>query len=236
MNAARVSGSTKAALSFLLAGCLMGPVAAMAQSPGAASDTTHTPADTASVAPAVVAPAVTTPPPAATPPPTATSATPPPTAQSAAYANEDAGMFSKGKKRVSVVAGYASSFGNDYLLLGVGVGYFLANGLDVGVDFEGWLLGDPSLYKLSPRIDYVMWRMARIKPYAGAFYRYNFVGGGHSDLSSVGGRAGLFYKGYRGGMAGAGGVWERYLDCENKGYSADNCNVFYPEIFVAMSF
>jgi hypothetical protein len=160
---------------------------------------------------------------------TQATATPPP-----AQSTQDAGMFSKGRRRVSIVGGWAHSFGQDYLLLGVGVGYFLANGLAVGLDFEGWLLNDPTVYKLTPRADYVLWKMPRIKPYAGAFYRWNFISGGFDDLNSIGGRAGAFYKGTRGGMAGAGFVYERYLDCNEQIY--DSCNVYYPEIFFAVSF
>jgi len=143
-------------------------------------------------------------------------------------------MFSKGNKRVNGTIGWGSSFGSDYLLLGIGAGYYLANGLDVGLDFEGWLIGDPTVYKLSPRADYVLWKMKRIKPYAGAFYRWNFIGGGIDDKNSMGGRAGAFYQS-RGGrsMAGAGVVYERYLDLDERVGSSD---VVYPEIFVSVSF
>ena len=119
------------------------------------------------------------------------------------------------------------------LLVGIGASYFIRNGLQAGLDFEGWFLGDPTIYKLSPRVDYVAWRMQRIKPYAGAFYRWNFIGGGIDDKSSLGGRVGAFYKGDRGGMAGAGVVYERYLNLDNRFGSSD---VFYPEFFFAVSF
>ena len=119
----------------------------------------HTPAPAATTAPAVTTPPATPPPAATTPPPATTTAT----ASSAAPA-QSAGMFSKGNKRLTGTLGWGHSFDTDYLLLGIGAGYYLANGLDVGVDFEGWLIGDPSIYKLSPRADYVLWKMKRIKP------------------------------------------------------------------------
>jgi hypothetical protein len=76
-----------------------------------------------------------------------------------------------------------------------------------------------------------MWKSPRIKPYVGAFYRYTFVDG-YDDQGSVGGRVGMFYKGVRGGMAGVGAVYERYLDIPEP-FDSD---VIYPEIFVAVSF
>jgi hypothetical protein len=204
-----------AVASAVIVGCFI-PITAMAQ---AAADTT--------AADSVVA----TPPAAtATPPP------PPPaqvTATAAAPAkSSEAGMFSKGRRRVSGTIGWGSSLGDDYLLVGLGVGYFVSNGLGVGVDFEGWFIGDPRMYKISPRADYVLWKAQRMKPYAGVFYRYSFVGEGIDDQSSMGGRTGVFYKGARGGMAGAGVVYERYLDVPD----AFDDDVLYPEVFIAVSF
>lgn len=213
---------SEVALGMMVAGCLVMPVAALAQtSPGSTqrdSATVVTPAptplDTAKVVPPATTPAVVTSPPA--------------------QPRQNAGMFSKGRKRVSVTGGWSHSLGEDYLLVGVGAGYFLANGLDVGVDFEGWFFGNPTVYKLSPRADYVMWKSPRMKPYVGGFFRRTFITGGAEDLNSLGGRAGVFYKGTRGGMVGAGAVYERYLNCDDTLYSS--CDTFYPEIFFAVSF
>jgi hypothetical protein len=228
------TGSTLAAILLLAAGCVV-PMMAMAQAPpdttASGGTITQTPApDTAAVhtAPPPATPPATTPPPSST---VQVSSAPPPVKSQAPP--EDAGMFSKGRKRVSVVAGWAHSFDDDYLLLGIGAGYFIRNGVDVGMDLEGWFIGDPQIYKLSPRIDWVLWRMQRIKPYAGAFYRWNFIGGGFDDKNSLGGRAGAFYKGGRGGMAGAGVVYERYLNLDDRLGSSD---VVYPEFFFAVSF
>lgn len=194
-------------------GCFL-PIAAMAQ---AVDSTSTAPKDSLLAPPPGVAPA-TTPPPAATPAP------------QPAAARTDAGMFSQGRRHVNGTVGWGSSFGQDYLLVGLGVGFYVRNGLNVGLDFEGWFLGEPTMYKISPRADYVMWRAPRIKPYVGAFYRWNFVSD-FDDQSSLGGRAGAFYKGTRGGMAGAGVVYERFLSDV-----FDDRDVIYPEIFVAVSF
>ena len=219
MSAGAVAKRAAVTLSMLVAGVVVMARAAMAQAPPSDSSAVAKP-DSTAAAPVAA-------PPAATPAPAHT--TPPPAAPA-----KSAGMFSKGNKRLSGTVGWSHSFGNDYLLVGVGAGYYLANGLDVGLDFEGWFIGSPTVYKLSPRVDYVMWKMKRIKPYAGAFYRWNFIGGGYNDVSSLGGRAGAFYQS-RGGrsMAGAGVVYERYLNLDERLGSSD---VVYPEFFVAVSF
>src|SRR5262245_25848505 len=246
MQGRRSSRGSRLLLGILLAGLLAVPVAAMAQSdptqtpPGTIPSTTPTttpsdtaavvptitaPSDTAAVVPTTTAPAVT---PATTPsdtaapvPATTAPAVTPAPAPEPTY-HEDAGMFSKGRKRITITGGWGQSFDDDYLLLGIGFGYFMANGLDVGVDFEGWLLGEPHVYKLSPRIDYVAWQLPRLKPYFGAFYRRSFVTDDLEDLDSLGGRAGAFYRGGRGGMAGAGVVYERYMNYnDSMGGSAD---------------
>ena len=161
------------------------------------------------------------------PPPPA----PPAAASQSSVPPRDPGFFAKGRRRVSITGGWASSFDDDYLLLGIGVGYFVANGLQVGVDFDAWLMGSPTIYKLSPRADYVLWQMPRLHPYAGGFYRWNFVADNQDDLSSYGGRAGAFYQGTRGGMAGAGVVYEHYVDCKY-----GDCDEVYPEVFFAAFF
>ncbi len=40
-------------------------------------------------------------------------------------------------------------------MLGVGVGYFFVNGLEVGLDYEAWVAATPSLQRLSPEARYV---------------------------------------------------------------------------------
>jgi hypothetical protein len=211
----RIPRSAGGVLAFaVILGCFL-PFTATAQT---ADSATVAPTDTLLAPPPGVTQAT------ATPVVTTTPAPPP------AAPREDAGMFSQGRRRVTGTVGWGSSLGSDYLLVGVGLGYFIRNGLDVGVDFEGWFLGDPTMYKISPRADLVMWRSPRLKPYVGAFYRWNFISD-FEDENSLGGRAGAFYRGTRGGMAGAGVVYERFLSDR-----FEDRDVIYPEVFIAVSF
>ncbi len=141
--------------------------------------------------------------------------------------------FSSGTKRLSVVVGNGYAFDNSYLLIGVGAGYFIANGLDLGLDFEYWTGASPSITKVSPRLDYVFNAGSSLRPYAGVFYRRTMIEG-LNDLDSIGGRAGLYFMSGKSVYVGAGLVYESYLSCDTATYSS--CSDTYPEIVVAFSF
>ena len=168
-----------------------------------------------------------TPTPAAAP--EATSAAAP--AAAPAPAKRDA--FSSGTTRLSVVVGNGYAFDNSYVLIGVGAAYFIANGLDLGLDFEYWTGSDPGITKVSPRLDYVFNTRSVLRPYAGVFYRRTMIEG-LNDLNSIGGRAGLYLMSGKGVYVGADVVYESYLSCDSAKYSS--CSDTYPEITVAFSF
>ena len=54
-----------------------------------------------------------------------------------------AGPFSRGGVRLSLLVGWGSTVADDYLILGGGLGYFILDGLEVGLDYEAWFLGRP---------------------------------------------------------------------------------------------
>ena len=215
--------------------------------------TTPAPPDTVAVpdsvaAPAAPAPAAATPapaaaaPPAQTAPPPATApaaqTTPPPATAPAAQTapppakTEPSGPFDRGRTRASFTAGWGRSFGDDYLLVGVGLGRFIKTGLAVGLNFESWIGSDPGVNKLTPRVDYILTRMVRLTPYVGAFYTRSFIQD-YDDLSSLGGRVGV-YRGRGRASYGVGGVYENYLDCDESTYG--DCSSWYPEVFVSTTF
>jgi hypothetical protein len=114
----------------------------------------------------------------------------------------------------------------------VGYGYYLVNGLELGVDAQFWLSGDPSITKISPQIRYVFTQPKTVKPYLGAFYRRTFIDG-FEDLDSIGYRAGLNIMGQGNFYFGAGVVYEQYQDCNESIVS--NCSDTYPEILFSFS-
>jgi hypothetical protein len=208
------------------------PPPATAPAAGAAGTTGTTPQATPSTTPPPAQAAPSTAPPASAPA-TQSAQTPPPAAQSSAPPARRE-PFTKGTTRVSITGGWGRSFDEDYLMLGIGAGRFIANGLNIGLDFEAWMLGDPGVFKISPNVNYVLaGRARRTKPYVGGFWRRTMIEDA-DDLSSVGGRAGAYFKGAGPVMIGGGAVWENYLDCEEKGY--ESCSQVYPEFLISASF
>jgi hypothetical protein len=143
-----------------------------------------------------------------------------------------AGPFSQGSQSVSIVAGAGSAFGDDYIILGGGYGYYLIDGLELGIDAQFWLSGDPSITKVSPQIKYVFTQPRTVKPYVGAFYRKTFIED-LDDLDSAGYRAGLNFMGRGNFYFGAGFVYETYRDCTETVYN--DCSDTYPEILFAFT-
>lgn len=140
------------------------------------------------------------------------------------------GPFEQGKVRVGFYGGAGSNYGQTYLILGGGGGYFLMDGLEIGADFEGWLLEDPTIWKLTPQIRYVLWQLEPVRPYLGAFWRQTYIGDPYEDFSSYGGRVGVAYKSGRNYLA-VGVVYEKYNDCVS-----GDCDSTYPEFAFWLSF
>jgi hypothetical protein len=144
----------------------------------------------------------------------------------------DPGPFKQGKIRVGFYGGAGSTYGQTYFILGAGVGYYLLNGLEAGVDVEGWLLQDPTFWKVTPQVRYVLWQISPIRPYVGAFWRKTFVGGDiWPDFDSYGARGGIAYR-KGGSYLAVGVVYEKFNDTVFEG---DNY-VVYPEIAFWLSF
>jgi len=143
-----------------------------------------------------------------------------------------AGPFAKGSKRVNFLAGMGSSYNQSYLILGGGLSYFVADGLSLGLGAEGWLLQDPTFWKVSPEARYTFWKMKKFKPYVGAFYRYTFMSDSYEDYESWGGRAGVAYR-KGGSYISLGVVHEMYLDCNSDLW---DCSSTYPEMSFWFSF
>jgi len=144
--------------------------------------------------------------------------------------------FSKNSTSVGVVLGSGSAFNDNYVILGVGVGYYVVRGLEIGIDVQHWFSGDPSITKVSPKITYVFTQPKVIKPYVGAFYRRTYFGDFNGisidDQDSFGYRAGAYFSTDNRLYIGGGIVYEEYKDCD----PSYDCSTTYPEILFMVSF
>lgn len=147
--------------------------------------------------------------------------------------NTVAAPFDRGSQTASLMLGSGSSFRENYVIVGGGYGYYLLDGLELGIDAQAWVGGTPKIYKLSPQVKYVFDISSEIRPYAGAFYRRTYIEG-RDDLNSSGYRAGLLFMGEKGTYFGAGYVFENYQDCSTTLFR--DCSTNYPEILFSVSF
>jgi hypothetical protein len=145
----------------------------------------------------------------------------------------DRDPFSGGSMRASVLVGNGYAFDESYLVIGVGFGYYVAKGLELGLDIESWTSGTPGITKISPALRYVVPTNSTVRPYLGAFYRWTMIDN-YDDLNSIGGRAGVYFVSGRGSYFGAGVVYENYLSCDEAVYRS--CTDTYPEIIFAIAF
>lgn len=139
--------------------------------------------------------------------------------------------FAQGRVRLSAFLGAASGFDNTYFMLGVGVGYFVLPGLELGAQFDEWLGPSPNVTRVAPEIKYVFNIIDSVKPYIGGFYRHWFVSSDVDDLDTAGGRAGLIIITSPHAYFSAGAAYERVIStCES------DCSYWFPEVGLALTF
>jgi hypothetical protein len=140
--------------------------------------------------------------------------------------------FAAHRARASIGAGVSASGSETYLQLGFGVGYFLTDGLQLGVDTSLWFIGDPTFINLTPGLTYVFYMVPIFKPYVGGFYRHAFVFD-FDDLDSIGARGGVYLV-EDPLFIGLGLVYEHWLSCEDNRFV--DCDQVYPEATLGFSF
>jgi len=151
-----------------------------------------------------------------------------------AFADDDASgtPFDRGRVGVMLSVGEQSAFGYNHVALGVGAGYFVADGLELSAFALHEFGSGPSIDEVSPAIRYVAQPLVGrwpVIPYAAVFYNHWFLGGGFSDLDSVGGRAGLLTL--RGRLVvGLGIAVEHVVSTCNE------CNYVYPDVTFGFTF
>lgn len=150
-----------------------------------------------------------------------------------ANAAGDAGPFRQGSMRMSIMIGSGRAFQQDYTILGAGLGYYVADGIEAGVDVESWQGNDPRITRLSPQVLYVHPMAGNAKPYAGVFYRRASISQ-YRDLNDAGGRAGLLFLYGSKAYLGVGLAYESHLNCDRTVY--DSCADTYMELRLAIMF
>jgi len=153
-----------------------------------------------------------------------------------------ADSFVAGSKSIGITVGSGSVSYNggllvgtnveNYFIVGISADYFIIDDLAVGLGYQGWFGGTPSIQQVSLPVTYYVPTQTKYRPYFGAFYRYTYINSdSYDNYSSVGGRAGvavLFQNGY----AGLGWVQEVYLN----GDSTSDSTSGYPEAVIGFSF
>ena len=139
--------------------------------------------------------------------------------------------FDRGKIALSAGGGTASAFGHEYYAIGGGVGYFVLDGVQLGLSGLVQFGSDPTIEKLSPSLRYVAQPLAHrspIVPYVGTFYTHWFVGGGLGDVDTVGGSVGgLYVSGQV--VLGLGLGYEKIVST-----CTTDCASFYPDFTISL--
>jgi hypothetical protein len=142
-------------------------------------------------------------------------------------AKANASPFDKGQQYFELAIGSGSLLKEDYIIMGIGYGYYLQNGLELGIDFDLWLDGNPGVYQVTPEIKYVFQNKSKIKPYVGTFYRRNYIEG-IDDIDAYGYRAGIYWISQGGVYIGYGVTHNKLTDCEESVYL--DCSSTYSEL------
>ncbi|WP_457745314.1 hypothetical protein [Sulfurimonas sp.] len=143
----------------------------------------------------------------------------------------NADVFVKNSSNVGVSVGAASSYGQNYLLVGISASYFFINNLSVDVYYRGWFNATPTQHELSIGSNYYVTTSKKIRPYFGLFTRQTIVTG-YSSYSSIGARGGIALINTKNTYTSFGYAIEKYINCPGK----LECSNSYPEIVFGISF
>jgi len=140
--------------------------------------------------------------------------------------------FDQGKMNLSISGGTTSNFDRRYFAIGGGFGYYVLDGLELGIAAVHQFGDGPSISQVQPRVRYVVQPLvgrSPLIPYVGAFYNHWFIGDDFPDIDAIGGRAGLIYISGR-LLLGLGVAVERTVsEC------TDECWDVYPDFSISLS-
>ncbi|VAW67506.1 hypothetical protein MNBD_GAMMA09-159 [hydrothermal vent metagenome] len=138
----------------------------------------------------------------------------------------DAGPFDKKSVTGTLVIGNARFLNDDYFVLGLGAGYFVADGVQLGLDVNVWTGGDLSIYEVTPKLNYIYDNSSRVKPYVGVFYNRTFIES-FDDSNSLGYRAGVYTPAGNRAYIGIGVVYTELQSCSETVFN--DCSSTYTE-------
>jgi hypothetical protein len=144
-----------------------------------------------------------------------------------------ADIFGQGGKRISLLLGRGQAFGDNYTILGLGFGYYVYDGLELGINWDSWQGGEPEINQVTPEVRYVFRNQSSIDPYVGALYRWTFISG-FDDETAYGFRAGVYITAGRRSYIGIGAAYVETTSCDERIYVS--CSDTYPEFSYAISF
>lgn len=143
-----------------------------------------------------------------------------------------ASPFDEGNITANIALGSGQFFEEDYLIIGAGAGYYVIDGLQVGVDIDYWSGGNPSIYEITPGLTYVYKNTSQFKPYLGAFYNRTFIEN-FEDSDALGYRAGVYMTTGRSSYFGIGLVRTELQDCTDTVFI--DCSETHSEISLIFS-
>jgi len=138
----------------------------------------------------------------------------------------NAGPFDKESVTGTLAIGSGTILNEDYVILGLGAGYFFADGFQVGLEVNSWLGGDPSIYEVTPKLTYVYENESVIKPYLGVFYNRTFIEN-QDDSNALGYRLGFYSAIGKKSYIGIGAVFSELQDCQDSPFI--DCSSTYTE-------
>lgn len=146
-------------------------------------------------------------------------------------------LLSEGSTSIGIRLGGASIGSQDYTIFGVSGNYFIVENLSVGVGYEKWFSGNPSIQKLTLESTYFVPASENIRPYLGVFGRRILISGSdrigrdYDDANSYGYRAGVALL-QNNLILSAGIVQEKYDSTQN----FFNDTQTYAEVTVGVAF
>ncbi len=138
--------------------------------------------------------------------------------------------FRQGSVTLGAGVGWVQTTTDSYVSVGVSGGYYVVDGLELGLGVTTWLGASPNVTQVSPRATYTLWFVPQVHPYVGTFYRHWFIANDYDDIDSWGLRAGLALPMSSRLYVRGGVVWEQTLACER------DCTDIYPELAATLVF